>query len=343
MSTRIKNTVNYEKGGYREVFDVEENDSRLKVYIKSKLVVYDVPVAEEACIEKEEFCASKFTFSVMKDSVVSFNQGDAVSVKYDSEGIFYGYVFSKSRDKDGLIKVTCYDQMRYMKNRRTYTRGSMRLDEIVEKIASDYSLRVGEIEKSSTTLPSVAADNVSLLDVVKKACKDTMHLTGKRFILYDDCGKLVLKNEESMYVNLVIDASQAENYVYSDTIDRDVYNMVQIYSDNKKANLRSVTTLSDKSNMALWGTLILSKKATDPDNAYSEGKNLLKEYNRINREIVFKTVKGDLRFVPGCHVYVKMTMGDLYFDGYVRVTKTVHKFKNNFYSTDIYIDGSEAE
>lgn len=341
--TVIKNKTRYDTGGYREIFDVEKNDALLKVYVKSNLVVYDVPIVNEVVVEKEEFCAAKLTFTVMKDGVMSFNQGDAVSVKYNSEGIFYGYVFSKSRDKKGLIKVICYDQMRYMKNRRTYTRGSMRLDEVVEKIASDCSLRVGSVDKCSVTLPAVAADNVSLLDVVKKACNDTRKLSGKRYILYDDCGALNLKNEENLYVDVVIDPSQAENCVYSDTIDKNVYNMVQIYSDTKKANLREITTVSDKENMELWGTLILSKKATDPTQAYEEGKNLLNEYNRINREIVFKTVKGDLRFIPGCSVYVKMTTGDLYFDGYVRVRKAVHRFKNNFYTTDVYLDGSEVE
>ena len=99
--------------------------------------------------------------------------------------------------------------------------------------------------------------------------------------------------------------------------------------------------MSDKETMTMWGTLVLSKKATDPVNAYDEGKRLLEEYNRVNREIVLKTVKGDCAFIPGCSVALKMTMGDLYFDGYVRIRRAVHRFKNNFYSADLYVDGSE--
>lgn len=343
MSTIIKNRNAYDKSGYREIFDVEENASRLKIYIKSKLTVYDVPVANEAVIEKEEFCATKLTFYVLKDGVMSFNQGDAVSVKYDGEGMFYGYVFAKSRDKNGLICVTCYDQMRYMKNRRSYTRGSMTLDEIVRKMAADCALRVGDVDKSAARLSAVAADNVSLLDVVKKACKETRRISGKRFILYDEFGWLNLKNEESLVRDVLIDTSQAENFVYSDTIDKDVYNTIELYSDTKRLNLREITTVSDKETMTLWGTLILAKKADDAANAYNEGKRLLEEYNRINREIVLKSVKGDSSFIPGCSVQLKMTMGDLYFDGYVRIKKAVHRFKNNFYSADLYVDGSEVE
>ncbi|MBQ8002920.1 MAG: hypothetical protein IJ297_05700 [Clostridia bacterium] len=343
METKIKNTTVYEKSDYREIFDVAENESRLKVYIKSYLNIYDVPVIDEAVIEKEEFCASKFTFYVLKDDLVSFNQGDAVSVKFDSAGIFYGYVFSKARDKENLIKVVCYDQMRYLKNRRTYTRGSMCLEEIVRRIGNDNALRIGETDQAAGLLPPVAADNLSLLDVIKKACKEQRRLNGERYILYDDFGYLNLKNEKNLETNVMIDATGAENYVYTDTIDKDVYNTVQLYSDTKKANLRSLTTITDKETANMWGTLILSKKASDPLRAYEEARELLAEYNKINRTITLKCVKGDLRFVPGCSVYVKLSMGDLYFDNFVRVRKAVHRFKNNMYSADLYLDGSEIE
>lgn len=341
--TIIRNRNNFDKSTHREIFDVKTKESRLKIYIKSRLVVYEVFAVGEARVDKEEFCASRFTFSVLKDNVISFNQGDAVSVKYDDESIFYGYVFSKTRDKKGLIKVECYDQLRYLKNRRSYTRGSMNLTEVVNHIAEECALNKGVIEKSTTVLSAVAADNVSLLDVVKKACKETRRLSGNRFILYDEAGRLNLKNEKGLVLDTVIDPTQAENYIYSDTIDRDVYNTIQLYSDTKRLNLRDVTTLTDKETMDKWGTLILTKKATDPLNAYQEGKLLLEEYNRINREIVLKRVKGDVRLIPGCSVVLQMTMGDLFFNGNVRIRRAVHIFKDNFYQTDLYVDGSEVE
>ncbi|MBR5535057.1 MAG: hypothetical protein IKU60_00260 [Clostridia bacterium] len=343
MATVIKERGSYDKGGYRDIFDVDTKESRLKVYIKSNLTVHDVPLVNEAVIEKEEFCASKFTFSVLKDDVMSFNEGDAVSVKFDGEGIFFGYVFTKVRDKENVITVTCYDQLRYLKNRRSYTRGRMSTEEVIRKIASDCALRVGEIDRCNVMLPSVAADNVSLLDVIRKACKDTESLSGKKYIFYDDYGKLYLKAEEGLISDILIDSSLAENYVYKDSIDNGVYNTVQLYSDTKRLNLRSLTTVSDKENMDKWGTLILSKKVTDPERSYDEARMLLKEYNRVQREIVIKGVDGDFRLSPGWRFYLDMTMGDLAFDGYVRIRKALHRFENNCYRTDIYVDGSEVE
>lgn len=339
--TRIKSNNSYDKSSYRAIFDTEEYEEKLRVYIKSNLQVYSVVLAGEARLDREEFCAARFSFSVLKDGKVSFNQGDAVSVKYDGEIIFYGYVFSKSRDKNEIINVVAYDQMRYLKNKRSYTRGNMRLDEIVRKIASDNALTLGDIDKTSAVLPSVAADNVSLLDVIVKACKDTRKLSGEKCILYDSGGYLNLKNEDSLNAGVMIDSSQTENYVYTDTIDNNVYNMISLYNDTKKLNLREIVTVSDKESMEKWGTLILSKKATDITNAYSEAENLLAEYNRVQREIILRGITGNVLYAPGVSLYVKMAMGDLNIDGYVRCKKAVHIFGKNLYTADLYIDGSD--
>lgn len=337
--TNIIGAKYYDRPVYRDIFDADSNTSKLRIYIKSALKVYEAVTCGEVRIDREEFCAAKCTFTVLKDGIISFNQGDAVSVKYDGEGIFYGFVFSKKRGKEGIISVTAYDQMRYLKNRRTYTRAAMRLDEIVSKIASDNALRIGSVERSGVILPAMAAESVSLLDVIRRAAKDTQSLGGGRFILYDDCGYLKLAKEQSLETDILINPSLAENFIYTDSIDKDVYNYAEVYSDKKRYNLRSLYTASDGENMAKWGTLIISKKASDPLNMASEAKALLDEYNRVNREIVIKSVKGRSALRGGSTVSVSLTMGDLYLNGKMRVTRAIHRFENNTYLTDIYIDG----
>ncbi len=343
MQTNIKTRLNYYKGVYRDGFSAESDGDRLEIFVKSKLKVYKIIPVEKVSIDMEEFTATKARFTVKKDDVISFNQGDGVSIKYMGEGLFFGYVFTKCRERENLIDVVCYDQLRYMKNRRTYTRGKMRLDEIVNKIADDYFLKKGEIEKCGVSLESVAADNVSLLDVVKKACKDVKDKSGEKYIVFDDCGEIVLKNEKNMMTDIVIDEECVGNYKYTDTIDEGVYNMVEVYSDKKRYNTRYTATVSDKENMEKWGTLILSKKATKFGEELSEAKTLLKEYNRIQREIIVKNVPGDTRIIPGGSLYVGFSMGDLNLDGYMRVKKAVHVFENNTYLCDVYLDGSELE
>ena len=62
----------------------------------------------------------KLTFTVIKDEVISFNEGSTVIFKVNGKNIFYGFVFSKSRDKEHHIKVTAFDQIRYLKSKHTY-------------------------------------------------------------------------------------------------------------------------------------------------------------------------------------------------------------------------------
>ncbi|MGM9552550.1 MAG: hypothetical protein ACI3XA_09885 [Clostridia bacterium] len=327
----------------REVFLVENGEEKLKVYIKSNLKVYSVVLVGKATVEKEEFCASKFKFTVLKDNVVSFNQGDAVSVKFGSEGIFFGYVFSKSRDKDGLIDVVAYDQMRYMKNKVCYQRGFMSLEETVRTIAKKNDLNIGDVDPCKVMLSPMASQSVSLLDVVAKGCNDVRKNSGERYIVFDDFGYLALKNEDNLVTDVLIDASQAENYVYTDTIDSGVYNKIQLYVNSSRMGAVIIMEDSDEESMNKWGTLVLSKRLDGGNYNTSIVKNMLDEYNHINREIVLMGVRGNSKLIPGSSVYVRLSMGDLALDGYMRVKKAMHIFENNLYKTNLYLDGRNLD
>lgn len=62
----------------------------------------------------------KLTFKVVKDSIIDFSEGSAVRMRVDGKNAFFGFVFSKKRDKDQIITVTAYDQLRYLNNKDTY-------------------------------------------------------------------------------------------------------------------------------------------------------------------------------------------------------------------------------
>ena len=52
----------------------------------------------------------KLTFTVVKDVALNFQEGDPVKLTVDGTPMFYGFVFTKSRDKGSTIDVTAYDQ-----------------------------------------------------------------------------------------------------------------------------------------------------------------------------------------------------------------------------------------
>ncbi len=54
----------------------------------------------------------KFTFTLIKAGGISFVEGDVVRFSVDGQVVFCGWVFHKSKDRWGIIEVTCYDSMR---------------------------------------------------------------------------------------------------------------------------------------------------------------------------------------------------------------------------------------
>ena len=54
-------------------------------------------------------------FTIIASGGISFVEGDPVRFSADGQLIFLGWVFTKSRDRHGVIEVTCYDQLRYLK------------------------------------------------------------------------------------------------------------------------------------------------------------------------------------------------------------------------------------
>ena len=51
-------------------------------------------------------------FKVPKDKTLNFQEGDRVQFSVNGTVVFYGFVFEKSRDREAVISVTAYDQLR---------------------------------------------------------------------------------------------------------------------------------------------------------------------------------------------------------------------------------------
>ena len=63
----------------------------------------------------------KFTFTLQKAGDIDFLEGDVVRFSVDGQLQFYGWVFTKEKDRWGVIDVTCYDRIRYLKANASYS------------------------------------------------------------------------------------------------------------------------------------------------------------------------------------------------------------------------------
>ena len=284
------------------------------------------------------------SFSVIKDSVLNFQEGNPVRLRVNGKDMFYGYIFSKSRQDSTKISVTAYDQIRYLKNKDTLAYSGKTYSQLLKMLAKDYGLTCGTVEDTKYVIPKRIEED-TLLDILGNASDLTVLNTGKLFVLYDDFGKLSLKNIESMLLPILIDEDTAGEYRYTSSIDKDTYNRIKIASDNGETGEREVHITNDALTQAEWGILQYYENLSNatPTLIKEKSKTLLKYYNKKQRTLSLNKCFGDLRVRGGSSVIVKMGLGDVSLQNYMVVEKVKHVFSNGQHLMDLMVSGVRGE
>ncbi len=288
----------------------------------------------------------KLTFKVVRDDNINFGEGAAVRLNADGRPVFFGFVFSKKRDKDQIITVTAYDQLRYLQNKDTYVYENKTASEFVRMVAADFSLNVGTLDDTGFKIASRVEDNTSLFDMIENALDLTLQNTKQMFVLYDDFGKLTLKNISSMYVGepgayLMIDEETGENFEYSSGIDSDTYNKIKLTYDNEDTGKREVYIAKDGSRINEWGVLQYFDTLSDGENGQTKADALLQLYNKKNRSLKITNAIGDTRVRAGSMIVVNLSLGDMNLKNFMLVEKAKHTFKLNQHLMDLILRGGE--
>lgn len=307
-----------------------------------------IPIIEEGIdwITERRSTPGKLTFNVIKDDAVSFEEGAAVRFKVDDEEVFYGFVFTKKRDKDNIISVTAYDQLRYLNNKDTYVYENKTASQFIQMVASDFSLNTGTIENTNFVIASRVEENTSLFDMIENALDLTLQNTKEMFVLYDDFGKLTLKNISSMYVGesgayLMIDEETGENFEYSSSIDNDTYNKIKLTYDNDETGKREVYIAQDGKHINDWGILQYFDTLSKGENGQAKADALLKLYNKKTRSLKIKKAFGDTRIRAGSMIIVNLSLGDVNLKNFMLVEKVTHTFKLDEHFMDLTLRGGE--
>lgn len=304
--------------------------------------VFSPPVKDGVKIEWERTGSpGKLTFTTIKSFVedMSFQEGDPVCFYYDNKPVFMGYVFTKNRDREHHIEVTCYDQIRYLKNKYTYLFEKKTASQIVKALCSDFNLTTGEFDNTGYVIPAVAEENKSALDIALDVLEDTLVNTGNMYVLYDDFGKLKVKNVANMVSSTLICEDTAENFNYSSSIDRETYNSIVLYY-KKEDELIQIFTASSPSTIKQWGTLRYFEEVKNPTIGQNKANSLLKLYNRKTRELTISGAFGDTSVRGGTLIPVKLNLGDIITNNYMLVEKVTHNFENDHYTMDLTLEGA---
>lgn len=314
------------------------------VFITHDKNIYQVPISNGLEIAWErKGVAGKCTFSIVQEKFgeIQFEEGDLVRVRISKTWMFYGYIFTLNRNKERVIKVTCYDQLRYLKAKESAVFINKSVGEIVTMIANDRKLQKGVIRDSKYKIPTITKENSSYFDMIMTAIEKTTEATGEIFILYDKFGKLTLCPLKHMKRNVVIDASVIGDFEYESTIDKKTYNVIRVAYKSKADGATVYNTMKDVKNIAKWGMLQLTVKANNSFRSSTVGQQMLSLYNSKTKTLKIKNAMGANEVVAGAVIMVNLDLGDMKLTNNMVVDSVTHRVEDGLYSMDLALIGGE--
>lgn len=285
--------------------------------------------------------AGKLTFTVLKSGGLSFTEGDQVRFTVDGFLVFFGWVFSKSKDAWGEIDVVCYDRMRYLKANASYAFYNKAASDILRAIATDFQLSTDTIEDTGYAIPSLIQQNKSCLDILGEAIQQTLLNTGKIFVLFDSGTGLSLVEAKNLIAPIgdimIGDKSYLTSYTYKTDIDTQTYNAVKIARANEETGIWETVEALDSETIGRWGLLQLYQMAKDEENdaqMLERAKTTLKYYNRRGRSLSASSL-GVLGVRAGMLLKMHVQgLGDMDLSQYVLLEKVTHKWESGVHTMD---------
>ncbi len=272
-------------------------------------------------------------FTVVKAGDLSYTEGDVVRFSVDGQLQFYGWVFTKSKNRWGEIETTCYDRLRYFKANASYMFYAQTAGDMIRQIAGDLQVDVGAVADTGYPIPSFYKEDESCLDIIGEAVQQTLLNTGEIFVFYDDGTGVALQRPEDMISNVVIgEKSFLTDYTYQTDIDAQTYNSVKLARPNEETGRADVFEEQDGNTIAQWGLLQLYQTVDGDVNdaqVRARAQASLRYYNRRMR-----TLKVSSLGVPGLRagqmVYMHVPgLGDINLDRYVLLEKVTHTWEND--------------
>lgn len=278
-------------------------------------------------------------FTLLKSGDVAFFEGDPVRFSVDGQLIFYGWVFTKVKDRWGVIDVTCYDRLRYLKASASYAFYGQSAGEIITQIGGDLQLETGALAGTGYALPSYIQREKPCLDIIGGAVQQTLLNTGRIYVFFDDGTGLALQEAASLVRDDVVigEKSLLTAYRYKTDIDEQTYNSVKLARPNERTGRADVFIAQDSNTIARWGLLQLYQTVdgdTNDAQVKAQAEASLAYYNRRMR-----TLKVSSLGVPGLRAGQMIRtripgLGDINLDQYVLLEKVTHTYESEIHTME---------
>ena len=291
-----------------------------------------------------EGSAGKLEFDVVKKGsdidinnklALNFREGNSIKLFVDDKSVFSGFIFVKNRDKKNIISVTAFDQLRYLKNKDTYVYENMNASNLLKLICQDFNLCLGNVDDTPFIIESCIEQNTTLFDIINNAINMTYKNTGQLYVLFDDFGKISLKNICNMKLNFKIDESVIENFSCETSIDDNTYNRVKLYYSDDRKKESIVFVEEDKNSIEKYGVLQYFEKVSFDENFNIKAKTILNSHNDKSRSLSIKNALGNFDVRAGSVILVSLNIGDVILNDWFVVKKCTHNITSYNHTMDL--------
>lgn len=251
----------------------------------------------------------ELNFSYRTAPNVKLTTGSNVVLQVDGVTRFNGFIFQVGETEGPVGTVKVYDRMRYLQAKDSFTFNGESLSVMFEKICKlkglPYTVRWGP----DRGLPAHVFDNVSLADMLSWGVDQTLALDNNLYVIYDDCGTLVLDNVRALDTDLLFgDGLALTGWDFGKSIDEATYNVIKLVRDATDDQQREVVVKSDTGTVSRWGQLQYFEKVKE-DFSVSQMNDravkLLSLYNRETWTLTLTTI-GVARVIAGNGVGIRI-------------------------------------
>lgn len=309
-----------------------------QVHLTSESGMYDISqitgqVEFTDNINKAGVC----TFPVMMDGGIIPAEGNGIRIVCEGEIYFVGNIFKTAAFQDGQMKVTCYDQLRYLKADETYVFDGKTASDVVRQICGDFGLAMGEIEDTGYNPGKRIFDSKDVLDTISDYIKMTLVAKKEIYYIKDIAGKICLKNIRNSIPSLIISPeSLMTGYSYGRSIDDETYNKIKLVRDNKESGKRELYVAQDSGNIKKWGGILQYYEKLDdqvnPAEAKAKADALLYLKNRVQQSLSVD-VMGEKDIRAGNMLYTELLEAGL--KKFLLCTAARHSFTNQAHTVKI--------
>jgi hypothetical protein len=270
-----------------------------------------------------------------------FEKGYGIRFYNAGTELFRGVIFADEIDTSGTHTITAYDENVYLTksiDSRKFVK--KKASEIVKRLCSDFGIPVGSIADTGYVIPKLILRDKTLYDMIITALTETKKHTGRRFILLNKQGKLVLQERKAQVTQFILE--NGVNIIsarYSQSIE-DMKTQVKVIGgdDEKKPIVATVKSDALIKRYGIMQHLENADSKLKKSQIEQLARQLLKEHGTFDDEASIEAIGID-SVIAGTSVYVKEPLTGI-MGGYYVITDS-HRYENGTHTMSITLSATD--